>query len=373
MKKVFSLLTRISGTRLSSAAGNNKSGESSLDFDPSDISWKALNEVMNPKINSKSRNRKPLVETGNLMASQSQFCFKTTAINTEESDSDDDDICTNPIYKTIKEKGLKSNPQVVSMVKDIASFLLHIPLPYLQRLSENKNLNCQKALVAYDNEEERTKEAFFIAGQRYENKGLYVDAALAYLEAAKKQSRDGCYRLALICRYGKGKVEKNLDHANKLTKHAAFLGHIDARHHSAVNIFSCADSNIFDLILAKYFLDENVKKNHPQSMHYLACLIFMDKVDEPLTKAIKLLQKASKMGYSSSMYNLALCYKDGLGIGENLYRCRQLLEKAIQLNHQKSIKLLAYLNKKDEVLTMCASSLENPLQEHTLLPQVVSA
>ena len=46
------------------------------------------------------------------------------------------------------------------------------------------------------------------------------------------------------------------------------------------------------------------------------------------------------------MYNLALCYKDGLGIGENLYRCRQLLEKAIQLNHQKSIKLLAYLNKK---------------------------
>ena len=50
------------------------------------------------------------------------------------------------------------------------------------------------------------------------------------------------------------------------------------------------------------------------------------------SKAIENFQEAAEMGYSNAMYNLAVCYEKGQGVGMDNGKYQQLINSSIEAN-----------------------------------------
>ncbi|KAK8848307.1 hypothetical protein M9Y10_019368 [Tritrichomonas musculus] len=63
-------------------------------------------------------------------------------------------------------------------------------------------------------------------------------------------------------------------------------------------------------------------------------------VEQNITKAIELYQKADKIGCSYASYNLGLCYLGGSGVEKDTIKGKVLIKKAADLGHPKAKEMV---------------------------------
>lgn len=99
---------------------------------------------------------------------------------------------------------------------------------------------------------------------------------------------------------------------------------------------------------SKYWVEKAAKSDKREGMHALGCWyewLYADCGElEDAQHAYYYYRVAARNGYTPAMCDLAMCYKDGVGVGKNLTKARYWLERAKNGGDEDASRLLLTLD-----------------------------
>lgn len=152
-------------------------------------------------------------------------------------------------------------------------------------------------------------------------------------EAAKKGSDVGMSNLAYCYRNGFG-VKQDEEIAAEWYKKAAELGYVNAMY----ELGAYYQNVLIDSDKAKMWYQKAAELGHAEAINCLG-VIYSD-IEEDYEEAVKCYERAVELEVPMAYRNLALCYRDGKGIEQDLKKATELLKKASKLGVEDADQIL---------------------------------
>ena len=145
-----------------------------------------------------------------------------------------------------------------------------------------------------------------------------------FSEAAKKGHDVGLYNVGCCYQNGFG-VEKDEEKAAEYFKQAADLGYADAM----FDLGGYYQNILIDSNKAKMWYQKAAELGHAEAINCLG-VIYSD-IEKDYEEAVKCYERAVELEVPMAYRNLALCYRDGHGVEQNLKKAEELFAKAAEL------------------------------------------
>lgn len=140
--------------------------------------------------------------------------------------------------------------------------------------------------------------------------------------------------------YIKGRyVERDLEKGAALLKKCAVNGSVDSMY-EIFELYSVMKVNCISKEEAVSYLQGAADKGNMAAQYDLGMLYHDDLSPEAQKKAVHWLSLSSSNGYPQAMYQLALCYRFGQGVGKDMKKAFDLLERAAALGHSKAQEIV---------------------------------
>lgn len=156
-------------------------------------------------------------------------------------------------------------------------------------------------------------------------------------EAAQKGSDVGMNNLAYCYQHGIG-VKQDEEIAAEWYKKAAELGYVDAMY----ELGAYYQNVLIDSDKAKMWYQKAAELGHAEAINCLG-VIYSD-IEEDYEEAVKCFKKAVELEVPMAYRNLAISYRDGNGVGQDLKKAVELLKKASKLGVEDANQMLLDLN-----------------------------
>ena len=145
-----------------------------------------------------------------------------------------------------------------------------------------------------------------------------------FSEAAKKGHDVGLYNVGYCYQNGFG-VGKDEEKAAEYFKQAADLGYADAM----FDLGGYYQNILIDSNKAKMWYQKAAELGHAEAINCLG-VIYSD-IEEDYEEAVKCYERAVELEVPMAYRNLALCYRDGQGVEQDLKKAEKLFAKAAEL------------------------------------------
>lgn len=156
-------------------------------------------------------------------------------------------------------------------------------------------------------------------------------------EVAKKGSEVGMNNLAYCYQHGIG-VKQDEEIAAEWYKKSAELGYVDAMFELGVYY----QNVLINSEKAKMWYQKAAEAGHAEAVNCLG-VIYSD-IEEDYEEAVKCFKKAVELEVPMACRNLAISYRDGNGVGQDLKKAAELLKKASKLGVEDANQMLLDLN-----------------------------
>lgn len=184
------------------------------------------------------------------------------------------------------------------------------------------------------------------------NSGKYDEAMEYFLEAAMKGSANAFNAVAIYYQEGHG-YEKNPQKAAQWFRYAAEMG------------FASAQRNLGDCYMNGYGVKDNPEEalrwylraceEENAKAQYAVAKCYTEKYDklkmskkEAIEKAFEYYKLAAEQGLDTAQFALAECYIEGKGVGKDMKKAKELLERSANQDNKSAKEKLAELNSKKE-------------------------